>query len=151
MLAGIRVSDDKLLQSRVFAYSDAQRYRLRANYQLLPVNAPKCPYKNNHYEGLMSLTQRGEEVDLTFSSICNLKLIETMHLQGAAQDVGQTRCTLLCCAVLCCAVLCCAVLCCAVLCCAVLCCAVLCCAVLCCAVLCCAVLCCIILNVVQVN
>ena len=60
--AGIRVSDDKLLQSRVFAYSDAQRYRLGANYQLLPVNAPKCPYKNNHYEGLMNVTQRDEEV-----------------------------------------------------------------------------------------
>ena len=64
--AGIRVSDDKLLQSRVFAYSDAQRYRLGANYQLLPVNAPKCPYKNNHYEGLMNVTQRDEEVCLSF-------------------------------------------------------------------------------------
>lgn len=60
--AGIRVSDDKLLQSRIFAYSDAQRYRLGANYQLLPVNAPRCPYKNNHYEGLMNYTQRDEEV-----------------------------------------------------------------------------------------
>lgn len=56
------MSDDKLLQSRVFAYSDAQRYRLGANYQLLPVNAPKCPYKNNHYEGTMNMTQRDEEV-----------------------------------------------------------------------------------------
>ncbi len=56
------MSDDKLLQSRVFAYSDAQRYRLGANYQLLPVNAPKCPYKNNHYEGTMNITQRDEEV-----------------------------------------------------------------------------------------
>lgn len=60
--AGIRVSDDKLLQSRIFAYSDAQRYRLGINYQLLPVNAPRCPYKNNHYEGLMNYTQRDEEV-----------------------------------------------------------------------------------------
>ena len=56
------MSDDKLLQSRVFAYSDAQRYRLGANYQLLPVNAPKCPYKNTHYEGTMNITQRDEEV-----------------------------------------------------------------------------------------
>ena len=56
------MSDDKLLQSRVFAYSDAQRYRLGANYQLLPVNAPKCPYRNNHYEGTMNITQRDEEV-----------------------------------------------------------------------------------------
>jgi len=67
------VSDDKLLQSRVFAYSDAQRYRLGANYQLLPVNAPKCPYKNNHYEGTMNVTQRDEEVRqpcLVLLSVC---------------------------------------------------------------------------------
>ena len=117
MLAGIRVSDDKLLQSRVFAYSDAQRYRLGANYQLLPVNAPKCPYKNNHYEGLMNVTQRDEEVCLTFSNGFG-----SMRLHVPRQDAGQLSCAVLCCAVLCCAVLCCAVLCCAVLCCAVLCC-----------------------------
>ena len=36
--AGIMPSDDKLLQGRVFSYSDTQRYRLGANYQNLPIN-----------------------------------------------------------------------------------------------------------------
>ena len=35
---GIMPSDDKLLQGRIFSYSDTQRYRLGANYQNLPIN-----------------------------------------------------------------------------------------------------------------
>jgi catalase len=38
---GIAASPDKLLQGRLFAYNDAHRYRLGANYHLLPVNSPK--------------------------------------------------------------------------------------------------------------
>ncbi|MBL2417169.1 catalase, partial [Klebsiella pneumoniae] len=47
---GIYYSDDKMLQGRVFAYSDTQRYRLGVNYLQLPVNAPKCAHHNNHYD-----------------------------------------------------------------------------------------------------
>lgn len=32
-----------MLQARIMSYLDAQRYRLGANYQQLPVNQPKCP------------------------------------------------------------------------------------------------------------
>ncbi len=38
---GIAASPDKMLQGRLFAYNDAHRYRLGANYLLLPVNQPK--------------------------------------------------------------------------------------------------------------
>lgn len=38
---GIGASPDKMLQARLFAYPDAQRYRIGANYQSLPVNRPK--------------------------------------------------------------------------------------------------------------
>jgi catalase len=61
MPPGITNTDDKLMQSRLFAYSDAQRYRLGANYLLLPVNAPKNVYHNNHFDGLMNMTSRHEE------------------------------------------------------------------------------------------
>jgi catalase len=60
---GIEPSNDKLLQSRIMSYSDAQRYRLGVNYLQLPVNAPKCPYHNNHNEGTMNVTQKDEEVN----------------------------------------------------------------------------------------
>ena len=41
LVPGITPSPDKMLQGRLFGYNDAHRYRLGANYQQLPVNAPK--------------------------------------------------------------------------------------------------------------
>jgi catalase len=38
---GIGPSPDKMLQGRLFAYGDAHRYRLGANYTQLPVNAAR--------------------------------------------------------------------------------------------------------------
>jgi len=63
VVPGIYYSDDKMLQCRVFAYADTQRYRLGPNYLMLPVNAPKCGFKNNHYDGAMNFMHRDEEVD----------------------------------------------------------------------------------------
>jgi len=40
---GIEPSPDKMLQGRLFAYSDTHRHRLGANYNQLPVNRAKCP------------------------------------------------------------------------------------------------------------
>jgi hypothetical protein len=43
MVPGIGASPDKMLLGRMFAYADAHRYRIGANYNQLPVNAPKSP------------------------------------------------------------------------------------------------------------
>ncbi|UUA87432.1 catalase [Corynebacterium pseudogenitalium] len=40
LVPGIGLSPDRMLQARVFAYSDQQRYRIGANYKDLPVNRP---------------------------------------------------------------------------------------------------------------
>lgn len=56
------MSNDPVLQTRVMAYADAQRYRLGVNYQLLPVNIPACPFHNNHNDGAMNYTIKDEEV-----------------------------------------------------------------------------------------
>lgn len=63
IVPGINYSNDKLLQTRLFSYADTQRYRLGANYLTLPVNAPKCPFHNNHHDGTMNMTKRSEEVN----------------------------------------------------------------------------------------
>ncbi|MEW5304448.1 MAG: hypothetical protein WDW36_007058 [Sanguina aurantia] len=63
IVPGIQYSDDKMLQTRLFSYPDSQRHRLGPNYLLLPVNAPKCAYHNNHHEGAMNTTFRDEEVN----------------------------------------------------------------------------------------
>lgn len=48
LVPGIGASPDKMLQGRLLAYQDAHRYRVGANYNQLPVNAPRCPV--NHYQ-----------------------------------------------------------------------------------------------------
>jgi catalase len=46
MVPGIEPSPDKLLQGRLFSYSDAHRYRLGVNFNDIPVNRPQCPVMN---------------------------------------------------------------------------------------------------------
>ena len=53
IVPGISFSPDKMLQGRLFSYSDAQRYRLSVNYSQIPVNAPKCPFHSYHRDGSM--------------------------------------------------------------------------------------------------
>ncbi|CAN4083571.1 unnamed protein product [Withania somnifera] len=63
VVPGVYYSDDKMLQTRIFSYSDTQRYRLGPNYLQLPANAPKCAHHNNHYDGSMNFMHRDEEID----------------------------------------------------------------------------------------
>ena len=53
VVPGIGFSPDKMLQGRLFAYADAARYRIGANYECLPVNAPRCPMSNYQRDGAM--------------------------------------------------------------------------------------------------
>lgn len=53
VVPGISFSPDRMLQGRLFAYGDTQRYRLGVNHNLLPVNAPKCPFASTHRGGYM--------------------------------------------------------------------------------------------------
>jgi catalase len=53
IVPGIGFSPDKMLQGRLFAYGDAQRYRLGTNHHLIPVNAPRCPVHSYHRDGTM--------------------------------------------------------------------------------------------------
>jgi catalase len=55
LVPGIAPSPDKMLQGRLFAYHDAHRYRLGANYQQLPVNRPKSQATNYQRDGPMRL------------------------------------------------------------------------------------------------
>ena len=51
LVPGIGASPDRMLQARLFNYADAQRYRLGANYQQIPVNRARCPVHSNHRDG----------------------------------------------------------------------------------------------------
>ena len=54
VIPGISYSPDKVLQSRIFAYADAHRYRVGTHYESLPVNQPKCPVHHYHKDGSMN-------------------------------------------------------------------------------------------------
>ncbi|NOY96328.1 MAG: catalase [Chlorobi bacterium] len=56
---GIGLSPDKLLQGRIFAYPDAHRYRLGANYEQIPVNRPVAPVHHHQRDGMMSVDGNG--------------------------------------------------------------------------------------------
>ncbi|MFA6572073.1 MAG: catalase [Bacteroidota bacterium] len=56
---GIGFSPDKVLQGRILAYPDAQRYRLGANYEQIPVNMPICPVNNYQRDGMMRVDGNG--------------------------------------------------------------------------------------------
>jgi len=53
VVPGIGYSPDRMLQSRLFAYGDAQRYRLGVNHHAIPVNTPRCPFHSYHRDGAM--------------------------------------------------------------------------------------------------
>ncbi len=53
VVPGIGFSPDRMLQGRLFAYGDAQRYRLGVNHNQIPVNTPRCPMHSYHRDGAM--------------------------------------------------------------------------------------------------
>jgi len=59
VVPGIGHSPDKVLQMRILSYGDAQRYRVGANHQALPVNAARCPVHNYQRDGAMRFDGNG--------------------------------------------------------------------------------------------
>jgi catalase len=55
VVPGIGFSPDRMLQARLFSYGDTQRHRLGVNFNQIPVNAPKCPFRSYHRDGAMRI------------------------------------------------------------------------------------------------
>ncbi|MGJ8523868.1 Catalase [Carnimonas sp. R-84981] len=69
MVPGIEPSEDRMLQGRLFAYADAQMYRVGANYQSLPINRPIVPVSNGQQDGAMNSGDRQGEANFDPSTI----------------------------------------------------------------------------------
>jgi catalase len=54
VVPGLGFSPDRMLQGRLFAYHDAQLYRVGTNHQHLPVNRPRCPFHHQQRDGAMA-------------------------------------------------------------------------------------------------
>lgn len=74
LVPGIEPSEDKLLQGRLFSYSDTQRHRLSGNFQQLPVNAPKNSVKTYNQDGYMSI--REQSGDVNYQPSTNLPAVQ---------------------------------------------------------------------------
>jgi catalase len=62
LVPGIGPSPDKMLLGRMFSYPDAHRARIGANYNLLPVNAPKSPVHSYSKDGHMRVRNVSDPV-----------------------------------------------------------------------------------------
>lgn len=63
IVPGIGFSPDRMLQGRLFSYTDTQRYRLGVNYASIPVNAPKFKANTYHRDGYMRVESNGSKVE----------------------------------------------------------------------------------------
>ncbi len=63
VVPGIEPSEDKLLQGRLFSYSDTQRYRIGTNYLQLPINCPFAQVNNNQRDGAMPVKQQPHPIN----------------------------------------------------------------------------------------
>jgi len=91
IVPGITFTNDKLLQTRLFSYADAQRYRIGVNYQDLPVNRPQCPFHENNYEGKMQMRVPEEKVDYWPSNFRPNEVEAEKTLHGNTGEISGTR------------------------------------------------------------
>jgi catalase len=70
VVPGIDFTNDPLLQGRIFSYLDTQLKRLGgANFQQIPVNAPKCPVMHFQRDGQMQMEKQEGRVNYSPSSL----------------------------------------------------------------------------------
>ncbi|MDB5956957.1 MAG: catalase family protein [Ramlibacter sp.] len=72
LVPGIEPSEDRMLQGRLFSYTDTQMYRIGANYQQLPINRPRVAVNNFNQDGAMNAGDRKGEVNYEPSTINEL-------------------------------------------------------------------------------
>ncbi|KAI0473413.1 catalase-like domain-containing protein [Xylariaceae sp. FL0804] len=86
MVPGIEPSADPVLQSRLFSYPDTHRHRIGANYQQLPVNAPRTAhhFANFQRDGQMAFTNQGGRP-------AYLSSIDPVGLRARAVDLDRTH------------------------------------------------------------
>lgn len=71
LVPGIEPSEDKLLQGRLFSYPDTQRHRIGANFQQLPINAPKVATATNNQNGAFSTRKINGDINYQPSATQN--------------------------------------------------------------------------------
>jgi len=91
MVPGIEASPDRMLQGRLFAYADTQRYRVGPNYMQLPVNRPLVPVSNNNSDGSMQSAARKGDVNYEPTSAANTPAEQPQYRYSQYAVSGSTQ------------------------------------------------------------
>jgi catalase len=92
LVPGVEPSPDKMLQGRLFAYSDTHRHRLGANYLQIPVN---CPYnsklRNYHRDGPQTVTDNQGGAPNYFPNSFSGPVDVSQHLESKLNLAGDVQ------------------------------------------------------------
>ncbi|MDD9154991.1 catalase [Aliivibrio sp. S4TY2] len=96
LIPGIEPSEDRLLQGRLFAYSDTQLYRLGSNLFQLPINQPKVAVNNHNQNGFGNTESKNSDINYEPSQYLNLSenpkyKTTQMSLSGVTQQKEITQ------------------------------------------------------------
>jgi catalase len=91
MVPGIEPSPDRMLQGRLFAYADTQRYRVGTNYMELPVNRPLVPVNNNNIDGAMQSAPRLGDVNFEPTAVPGNPVQEPQFRYSQYAVTGTTQ------------------------------------------------------------
>jgi catalase len=61
LVPGIGLSPDKMLMGRIFSYHDTHLHRIGANYEQLPINAPRVEVHSYNKDGQMAYRHAGSQ------------------------------------------------------------------------------------------
>jgi len=89
LVPGITASPDRLLQGRLFSYSDTQRYRVGTNYQALPINRPKVSVNNGSQNGAGASFGRKGEVNYQPSRSSDVAAFDDSNTANDATNNGS--------------------------------------------------------------
>jgi catalase len=88
LVPGIDVTDDPLLQARLFSYLDTQLLRLGGpNFHEIPINRPLVPPNNNEREGFMRQTIDTGPVAYEPNSLANNQPMQVPAADGGYRSV----------------------------------------------------------------
>lgn len=90
LVPGIEPSEDKLLQGRLFSYSDTQRHRIGGNFQQLPVNAPKVAAVTNNQDGAFAIRKTNGDINYQPSATQNGFVDTEKHEYSKSTFVNTT-------------------------------------------------------------
>ncbi|OCT83779.1 hypothetical protein XELAEV_18021918mg, partial [Xenopus laevis] len=92
LVPGIEPSPDKILHGRIFAYSDALRYRLGVNYAQIPVNRPQgVKVANYQRDGAMAIDNQGNAVREFYQKTLNDKERQDLCENIASSLIGAQQ------------------------------------------------------------